>query len=427
MSNLLDRVLETTATTGTGAYSLAGAATGFRTFVAGMADSHVVGSMAFYFAFGAPGGPDANSWEFGYGTVTDASPDTLTRTVLGSSTGAAIAWSSGTKYIMSTPPAALLMRLCRPYRGTSVPAWLPSGSLWIDTAGGVTALLLKYYDGTDSFTIGLINETANTFAPYSGGVPLTSTFAQLAAANTFTQPQTVQASISATGADSNFAAGGNRALMDVGGGMARVGAVNGGGSNLDLSLIARNSNVMTLATGARVGTTSDPGAGSLGVQNNYYQAGNKIQPVLQRIVVVDATFTGIAATTPAFDDTLPQITEGTQIFAQAITARIASSTIRARSVAYVSQATGNNAVVASMFVDSGADAVSAGVQGNIGTGSIGNAIVEHDYGPGNTAAHTIAVRVGGNSASAVNGTTSAGARRFGGALRSFLELTEIAA
>jgi hypothetical protein len=96
-------------------------------------------------------------------------------------------------------------------------------------------------------------------------------------------------------------------------------------------------------------------------------------------------------------------------------------------VAYVCQATGNNAVVASMFVDSGVDAVSAGVQGNIGTGSMGNVIVEHDYGPGNTVAHTIAVRIGGNSASAVNGTTSAGARRFGGALRSFLELTEIAA
>lgn len=165
MSNLLDRVLETTATTGTGTYSLAGAATGFRTFVAGMADSHVVGSAAFYFAVGAPGGADANSWEFGYGTVTDASPDTLTRTVLLSSTGSAISWSSGVKYVMSTPPAALLMRLCRLYRGTSRPAWLPAQSLWLDSTGGVTAVLLKYFDGADDITLGTINETANTFAP----------------------------------------------------------------------------------------------------------------------------------------------------------------------------------------------------------------------------------------------------------------------
>ena len=46
--------------------------------------------------------------------------------------------------------------------GASAPASLAAGSLWIDTSAGVTAYALKFYDGSDSIQLGLINTTANT-------------------------------------------------------------------------------------------------------------------------------------------------------------------------------------------------------------------------------------------------------------------------
>ena len=46
--------------------------------------------------------------------------------------------------------------------GASAPASLAAGSLWVDTSGGVTAYALKFYDGSDSITMGTINTTANT-------------------------------------------------------------------------------------------------------------------------------------------------------------------------------------------------------------------------------------------------------------------------
>lgn len=36
---------------------------------------------------------------------------------------------------------------------------------WIDTSGGATSHVVKYYDGTDDITIGTINTTANTYTP----------------------------------------------------------------------------------------------------------------------------------------------------------------------------------------------------------------------------------------------------------------------
>lgn len=89
----MDRVKETSTTTGTGTYDLAGAVSGFRTFVAGVGNGiacHYVAEM----------GAD---WEVGLGTVTDASPDTLSRTRIyaSSNAGAAVSWGAGTKTIFA--------------------------------------------------------------------------------------------------------------------------------------------------------------------------------------------------------------------------------------------------------------------------------------------------------------------------------------
>ena len=86
-----DRVKETSTTTGTGTLNLAGAATGFEGFVAGIATGNTT-----YYAIWNQG---TSEWEVGLGTVTDATPDTLSRdTIISSSNGdAAVDFAAGTK------------------------------------------------------------------------------------------------------------------------------------------------------------------------------------------------------------------------------------------------------------------------------------------------------------------------------------------
>ena len=96
-----DRVRETSTTSGTGTLNLAGAVTGFRTFVAGIGDGNTT-----YYAIFEEG---TNLFEIGLGTVTDATPDTLARdTVLSNSSGntSKITFSGGTLSVFCTMPAS---------------------------------------------------------------------------------------------------------------------------------------------------------------------------------------------------------------------------------------------------------------------------------------------------------------------------------
>ena len=97
---LNDRVKETTTTTGTGTINLAGAETGFETFVAGVGNSNTC-----YYCIAHQ---SADEFEVGLGTVTDATPDTLARTTVISSSNSdsAVNFSAGTKDVFCTLPAS---------------------------------------------------------------------------------------------------------------------------------------------------------------------------------------------------------------------------------------------------------------------------------------------------------------------------------
>ena len=97
---LNDRVKETTTTTGTGTIDLGGAETGFETFVQAIGNSNTT-----YYAIAHQ---SANEFEIGIGTVTDASPDTLSRTTVISSTNSdsLVDFSAGTKDVFCTLPAS---------------------------------------------------------------------------------------------------------------------------------------------------------------------------------------------------------------------------------------------------------------------------------------------------------------------------------
>jgi hypothetical protein len=96
MANITaDRVLETSTTTGTGAYTLAGAVVGYRTFASALANGDV--AEVFVEAVDGSGNP-TGGWETGTYTFSGT---TLTRTTItGSSNGgAAVDWAAGTRRI----------------------------------------------------------------------------------------------------------------------------------------------------------------------------------------------------------------------------------------------------------------------------------------------------------------------------------------
>jgi len=146
-----DRVKETSTTTGTGTFDLAGAATGFQTFVAGIGDTNTT-----YYAIFNQG---TTEWEVGLGTVTDAATDTLARTTVleSSNSDAAVDFAAGTKDVFCTLPA--------------------SKAVYLDANGNPATGLLGKQAGTD-FTGGLLigHNTTGTLsaAQNNTGVGLTA-------------------------------------------------------------------------------------------------------------------------------------------------------------------------------------------------------------------------------------------------------------
>ena len=92
-----DRIKETTTTTGTGTYTLGGAVTGFETFTANLSNSDTT-----YYACS-----DGTDFEVGLGTFTSSGTTLARTTILASSnSNNAVSWSSGTRTIFCTLPAA---------------------------------------------------------------------------------------------------------------------------------------------------------------------------------------------------------------------------------------------------------------------------------------------------------------------------------
>lgn len=147
----LDRAQETTTTSGTGTYTLAGAVTSFQSF-AGVGD----GNTCYY------GATDGADWEVGLGTYT-ASGTTLARTtVLASSNGgAAVSWSGATKNIWVDTPALFFTGLV-----TAAGSLSPTAN--DGKALGTAALSWADLFGATGFTINFAN--GDWVATHSTGI-----------------------------------------------------------------------------------------------------------------------------------------------------------------------------------------------------------------------------------------------------------------
>ena len=98
-----DRVKETSTTTGTGTFDLAGATQDFESFVSGVGDGNTT-----YYCITNTG---TDEFEVGIGTVTDAATDTLSRDTILSSTNSdnLVNFSAGEKEVFCTIPAKKAM------------------------------------------------------------------------------------------------------------------------------------------------------------------------------------------------------------------------------------------------------------------------------------------------------------------------------
>ncbi|MAF44117.1 MAG: hypothetical protein CMI54_08185 [Parcubacteria group bacterium] len=163
-----DRVKETSATTGTGAMTFAGATSGFETFSAGIGNSNTT-----YYAIVNTDTP--TEWEVGLGTLAgDSSTITRTTVISSSNSDAAVSFTSGTKEIFCTLPASKAsIRDANGYltftggAATALDLTTSQGTLEVlgDGSSNVAALLLNCELNTHGVTIkSPVHASASTYS-----------------------------------------------------------------------------------------------------------------------------------------------------------------------------------------------------------------------------------------------------------------------
>jgi len=146
-----------------------------------------------------------------------------------------------------------------------------------------------------------------------------------------------------------------------------------------------------------------------------------------RLVQVVNTETGAVATgttTLPYDDTIPQITEGTEFMTLAITPTSATNKLKIEIVFNFASSVVSPVTVA-LFQDATANALAAAAAHPGTTASPYQVVYTHYMTSGTTSATTFRVRSGPNAAGTVTFNGSASARIFGGVMASTITISEI--
>ena len=156
MSLLADRVKDSTTTTGTGAVTLANSApTGYRTFASGFG----AGSTTVFYCIA---GQTTSEWEVGSGVFNGTTGLTRASVLASSNAGALVNFSTGTKDVFCTAPAAQL-----PGGSTNYTYDIPSNTLTFGSVlGSALAMTIKPKVPSSSETPGDI--TIQAQAPVAG-------------------------------------------------------------------------------------------------------------------------------------------------------------------------------------------------------------------------------------------------------------------
>ena len=150
--------------------------------------------------------------------------------------------------------------------------------------------------------------------------------------------------------------------------------------------------------------------------------------VLQ-VIKANTTSVITCGTTIPWDDTIPQNTEGNEVLTATITPLSATSTIHIRFLCSgnVSSSSGANGLMAALFKDSDAGAISVfGVPVNGSSWQTTVSLI-HYVSSATTTSRTYKIRVGMNTNTFYVNGNSSGVRVFGGASSAILELWEVEA
>lgn len=129
--------------------------------------------------------------------------------------------------------------------GASSATGLVISSAAAGSAAGITVIssganeaLVINAKGSGTINIGANSTGGVALGAGGGGVTATGAFRAIGTGG----------SISATSADGSFSAGGNRAFMDITGGNARIGSLNGGGAAVSMGLFVNNTAAVQFST-----------------------------------------------------------------------------------------------------------------------------------------------------------------------------------
>jgi hypothetical protein len=178
-----------------------------------------------------------------------------------------------------------------------------------------------------------------------------------------------------------------------------------------------NGNPDTVSVGTVGHVLTSNGAGA----KPSFQSGKQIvQQVRDEETAYASYSSGI---TIAYDDTIPQNSEGTQVFEQAITPTSTSNFLEFEVYINAQMGAGYHLAVA-LFKDSETDATDVGVLGLNG-GFLRGGIVRFRVPVAAASAQTWKVRIGneGGSTTSINGDGSS--RKYGGKLTSYLQIREV--
>jgi len=150
--------------------------------------------------------------------------------------------------------------------------------------------------------------------------------------------------------------------------------------------------------------------------------GDVLQTVRTELATVDTTTTVIPN-----DDTIPQITEGKEYATAAITPISAVNALRIKAAAYGTTTANPNSFIVGLFQDATANALNVGSAQNNDAGTVTQASVEHVMRAATASSTTLRARYGPGAAATATLNGAASARKFGGVIKSFIEVTEIVA
>lgn len=140
-------------------------------------------------------------------------------------------------------------------------------------------------------------------------------------------------------------------------------------------------------------------------------------------VTTTSSAVATGATVIPYDDTIPQITEGTEAFTVAITPKATTHRLVIEASVTIACSVANNLIIA-LFQDSTANALAAGVENQSTANGTTNIKLRHEMAAGTTSSTTFRIRYGGNAAGTFTLNGDSGNRKFGGITCSSITVRE---